>query len=362
MKCSRPISIDRNGLQPYLRAVTDETLLTPSEECILGEAIARGDRNALGRLIQANLRLVVKIAQEYVGKGVLLDDLIGEGNVGLVRAAEQFHPRYGTRFSTYASLWIKQSIRQALFDSTSMIRLPAHVQALMGKWRKAERSLGRELARTPSFSEVAQSLGLSEIQKMLMVRAKQARQFKLESAVAEETGRWSPVESCDPYGPADLAVESLDDQRLLRSRMDALDARERIILTMRFGLEDEKPMSLKEVGSRLGVSREWVRKFELRAIRKLRGELHAVPKSGSRRRTTTPSRRRAGKPAAPRARSSKQTAKSTTRRRSVAAELPRALPAPPSVPAAGAPCIWNFLWPPMIGPTASKQVDSFSNA
>ena len=173
MKCARHCSFDQNDLQSYLRSIKEVTLLTASEECVLAEAIARGDKNAFNRMIQANLRLVVKIARDFLGRGLLLDDLISEGNIGLIRAAEQFQPRYGTRFSTYASYWIKQSIRQAVSNSTSLIRLPAHVLALFGKWRKAERSLGRELARTPSFDEVALALGLSETQKMLMSRAQQ---------------------------------------------------------------------------------------------------------------------------------------------------------------------------------------------
>ena len=139
MSCSRTDSVGSNGLQSYLFAIKDETILSMSEECTLAEAVARGDKIALSRMIRANLRLVVKIAQDYAGRGLALDDLIGEGNLGLIRAAEKFEPRYGTRFSTYASYWIKQSIRLALSNSTAVIRLPAHVSNLLYKWRKAER-------------------------------------------------------------------------------------------------------------------------------------------------------------------------------------------------------------------------------
>src|SRR6185312_16527114 len=113
----------------------------------LAEAIARGDRDARTRMIRANLRLVVKIARDYVGRGLVLDDLIGEGNLGLIRAAEEYNPSFGTRFSTYASYWIKQAIRHALTNTTATIRLPAHMVGLLSKWRKAERALTREFDR-----------------------------------------------------------------------------------------------------------------------------------------------------------------------------------------------------------------------
>jgi len=160
-----------NSLQVYLREIKDESLLTAAEECELATAIARGDGDARTRMIQANLRLVVRIARDYVGRGMVFEDLIGEGNLGLIRAAEEFEPRFRTRFSTYASYWIKQSIRHALINTTSTIRLPAHMVGLLSKWRRAERALFREQGETPSFSDVATLLGLSETQKSLVASA-----------------------------------------------------------------------------------------------------------------------------------------------------------------------------------------------
>ena len=189
MKCGRPDKVDHKGLQYYLGAIKDETLLDGvRDERGLAEAIAMGDKNALTRMIEANLRLVVKIAQDYVGRGLTLDDLIGEGNVGLIRAAERFEPRFGTRFSTYASFWIKQSIRQALSNSTAMIRLPAHVLGMLGKWRKAERALARELDRAPSFNEVALALGLSETQKLHLSKAQRSSGQARESQLRRSWG------------------------------------------------------------------------------------------------------------------------------------------------------------------------------
>src|SRR5277367_226764 len=171
-ECGVPTS-----LQIYLMEIKDDALLTAAEECELADAIAQGDRDARTRMIQANLRLVVKIARDYVGRGIVLDDLIGEGNLGLIRAAEEFDPRFGTRFSTYASYWIKQAIRHALINTTSTIRLPAHMVGLLTKWRRSERELGRNLGRSPSFDEVAVSLGLTDAQKGLVEKARQARQL-----------------------------------------------------------------------------------------------------------------------------------------------------------------------------------------
>jgi len=273
MRCTRANAAGHsNSLQVYLREIRDEALLTAEEECALAEAIARGDDDARSRMIQANLRLVVKIARDYMGRGLVLEDLIGEGNVGLIRATKEFEPRFGTRFSTYASYWIKQSIRHALVNTTSTIRLPAHMVGILTKWRRAERELCREQGCTPSFAEVASFLGLSEAQKSLVAKAHQARQLKLENSVAAETGRWSPVDSSGRYESPGASLEADDERRILLNRMECLNTRERTILALRYGLEGESPLTLKEIGRRLGVTREWVRKIELRALHKLVAE------------------------------------------------------------------------------------------
>ena len=140
-----------DSLQVYLREIRNESLLSSADECFLAEAIAAGDKDARTRMIQANLRLVVKIARDYTGRGMVLEDLIGEGNIGLIRATEEFEPRFGTRFSTYAAYWIKQSIRHALINTTATIRLPAHMVGLLTKWRRGERALCRTLGRSPDI-------------------------------------------------------------------------------------------------------------------------------------------------------------------------------------------------------------------
>ena len=258
-----------DSLQVYLKEIRDESLLTAAEECSLAEAIARGDKDARSRMIQANLRLVVKIARDYMGRGMVLEDLIGEGNIGLIRATEEFEPRFGTRFSTYAAYWIKQSIRHALINTTSTIRLPAHMVGLLTKWRRSERALCRNLGRSPSFDEVASHLGLSDTQKSLVTKAHQARQLKLESSIAVGAGWRSVSGSDDRYASPDAVLEAGDEWDILWGRIACLDVRERTILVLRYGLEGESPLTLKEIGRRLGVTREWVRKIEVRAVRKL---------------------------------------------------------------------------------------------
>ncbi len=260
---------DSASLDTYLREIREDALLSAAEEHELAAAIAAGDRDARTRMIQANLRLVVKIAREYVGRGMILDDLIGEGNLGLIRATEEYDPRFGTRFSTYASYWIKQAIRHALINTTATIRLPAHMVGLLTKWRRAERSFTKEFGYPPTPEQVAVSLGLTEAQKALVEKAKRARQLRLESGGGDEAGAWSPDESAADREPPDAAIEADDERQNLLRRLERLDARERAILALRFGLEGELPLTLKEVGRRLGVTREWVRKIEIRAVRKL---------------------------------------------------------------------------------------------
>jgi RNA polymerase primary sigma factor len=325
-----------DSLQVYLREIKDESLLSASEECALAEAIARGDRDARKRMIQANLRLVVRIAREYVGRGMVFEDLIGEGNLGLIRAAEEFEPRFGTRFSTYASYWIKQSIRHALINTASTIRLPAHMVGLLSKWRRAERALGRVQGQAPSFSDVATLLGLSETQKSLVARAWKARQVRLESTMAPEPGQWSPVEEWDRYKPPEALLEADDERLTLLRRMERLDSRERTILNLRYGLDGESPLTLKEIGRRLGVTREWVRKIELRAVRKLE-ESWESSRQGRRSEPTisTNHRRSRPMPASDSDAIAPARSRDDTKSKAPLKRVVRSDPMPPAYPAAG---------------------------
>jgi RNA polymerase primary sigma factor len=270
MTCFRAKDCGGSGtLNLYLREIKDGPLLSAAEERELAGAIARGDRDARARMIQSNLRLVVKIARDYMGRGMVLEDLIGEGNLGLIRATEEFDPRFGTRFSTYASYWIKQAIRHALINTSATIRLPAHMVNLLSKWRRAERALARELGCAPTADQVAVALGLTDAQRVLVDKAQRSAHMRLEGGSGDGTCDWTSDETTEAAQAPEALLEA-DDERLdLRRRLQRLDERERAVLTLRFGLDGEVPLTLKEVGRRLGVTREWVRKIELRAVRKL---------------------------------------------------------------------------------------------
>ncbi len=294
------IRIDSKGrelgaMDLYLNQIRDDDLLTPAEESALARAIAAGDRDAWSRMIRANLRLVVRIARDYCGRGLSIEDLIGEGNLGLIRAAEEFDPSFGTRFSTYASYWIKQAIRHALTNTTATIRLPAHMVTLLSKWRKAERALGRDLGLPPTFDQVAAALNLTDAQRVLIDRARRASLLRPEGG--DDEHGWSPDSTGDDRDAPDSAMELDDERRSLRDRLDRLDDRERTIVSLRFGLDGDEPMTLKEVGRRLGVTREWVRKIEARAVKKLDvSAVEAAPAAPTRKRRRTV---RAGRPVSP---------------------------------------------------------------
>ncbi len=285
----RPSSV----LDLYLGEIRRNELLKPAEEATLAAAIARGDSAARTRMIQSNLRLVVRIARDYVNRGLSLDDLIGEGNLGLIRAAEEFDPAFGTRFSTYASYWIKQAIRHALTNTTATIRLPSHMVNLLTKWRRAERSLAREMGMAPTEEQVAVQLGLTDAQLELVRKAQLAGRLQLESNFAEEGSGWTPDDAAAEAADPGAAVEADDDRRVLERRLARLEPRERMVVALRYGLEGQAPMTLKEVGRRLGVTREWVRKIELRAVRRLEeaDSPEPVPAPGRKRRRSASAQR-----------------------------------------------------------------------
>jgi RNA polymerase primary sigma factor len=242
--------------------------LSRDEESELAARIARGDRSARDRLVQANLGLVVTIARRFVGRGLDLDDLVGEGNLGLIRAVGAFDPRFGTRFGTYAVCWIRQAIRDALVHRASTIRLPEHMVGLLAKWRRAEQAIGRELGRAPSFDEIASSLGLSDVRRTMVSRALDAGRLLQESNFRGGSGDGLSRTVMDRRARAEERLEAEEERAVAWRLMGRLDDRERTILMLRFGLEGD-PLTLEEVGRRLGVTRERVRQIEAAALRKL---------------------------------------------------------------------------------------------
>ncbi|HUT93937.1 MAG TPA: RNA polymerase sigma factor RpoD/SigA [Thermoguttaceae bacterium] len=259
----------QSPLETYLREINETPLLSPGDEQDLAVAIGEGDVQARDRMVRANLRLVVNIARGYTGKGLSLQDLIEEGNLGLLRAVEGFDPAMGTRFSTYASYWIKQSIKRALINTAKTIRIPAYMVELLSKWRRASIRLAEELGRTPSPEEVARVLGLPR--KKLPIIKKAIKIYNLTPQTDQAEAGWSLGEMVmddRARSPEDEMVEH-DNLTHVLGQLETMDQREATVLKMRFGLEDHEPRTLKEIGESLGLTRERVRQIETEALAKL---------------------------------------------------------------------------------------------
>ncbi len=256
-------------LETYLREINETALLSAADERELAGGIANGDVQSRDRMVRANLRLVVNIARGYTGKGLSLQDLIEEGNLGLLRAVEGFDPAVGTRFSTYASYWIKQSIKRALINSAKTIRIPAYMVELLSKWRRASARLTEELGRTPTPEEVARVLGLQK--KKLPIIKKAIRIYNSTPQTDQAETGWSLGEIVMDERlktPEDELVEH-DVLKHVREMLGTMDQREATVLRMRFGLDDQEPHTLKEIGESLGLTRERVRQIETEALAKL---------------------------------------------------------------------------------------------
>jgi RNA polymerase primary sigma factor len=266
------LTVERNRnvaslAQASLQNIPDRRRLSRSEERELSALIDAGDQAARNQLVQANLGLVVTIAQQFLGRGLELDDLTGEGNLGLIRAAKEFKPEFGTRFSTYAAFWIKQAIRCALINTATTIRLPSHMVRLLTKWRRAERALLKEAGRPPRFEAIASRLRLTEAQKSMVEQALVVGRLKHEGDYCGESGN-RLAEVWDRQTPSEDRAESREEWAVTARRMEYLESRERAVLALRYGLEDES-LTFQAIGRRLGLTREGVRKVELRALRKL---------------------------------------------------------------------------------------------
>ena len=260
----------------YLKEISHSPLLTAEEEVELAQRIEQGDSRALHRLVRANLRLVVSIAKNYVGRGLSLLDLIQEGNIGLMRAVQKYDWRRGFRFSTYATWWIRQAITRAIADQARTIRLPVHVSDTISRYMRASRGLLQDLGRNPSPAEVAEAMGIPAERLQDMLTASQ-KPVSLETPVGEEEedrlGDF--IRDHAARSPEEAATEQMlreDTKRFL----DSLTPRERRVIQLRFGLDDGRQRTLEEVAKEFGLSRERVRQVEAEALRKLRDSTAAL--------------------------------------------------------------------------------------
>lgn len=259
----------QSPLETYLREINETALLTADQEKDLARKIGEGSTEARDQMVRANLRLVVNIARGYTGKGLALQDLIEEGNLGLLRAVEGFDPTMNTRFSTYASYWIKQSIKRALVNTAKTIRIPAYMVELLAKWRRATNKLNDELGRPPTHEEVAKYMGLPR--KKLNIIKKAIRVYNAAPQSDQGDQGWSIDEMLmdSRSKTPDTEMVETDDLKHVMVLLEKMDKREATVLRMRFGLDDEEPKTLKEIGECLGLTRERVRQIESEALAKL---------------------------------------------------------------------------------------------
>ena len=263
-------SFSDDSVRLYLREIGRVKMIKPDEEIELARRIAKGDEEAKKKLIQANLRLVISIAKKYVNRGLPFQDLIQEGNLGLIRAAEKFDHTKGFKFSTYATWWIRQAISRGLADKSRTIRVPVHMVESINKMKKTSARLSQELGRKPTDTELASSMELPVTKVQEIIQAdREPISMEMPLNRDEETFLGDLIEDSESSRPDANTEEQLMRQDLNRM-LSQLTPRERDIMHLRYGLEDGRQRTLEEVGRLFNITRERVRQIEHKAFRKLR--------------------------------------------------------------------------------------------
>jgi RNA polymerase primary sigma factor len=269
--------MEQNTLTQYLGKIRGGRLLDAAEERELSGRAREGDKGARARLIKSNLRLVISIAKKYRGRGVLFEDLIQEGNAGLIKAVERFDPSLGNRFSTYATWWIRQAVTRAIADHARTVRLPAHVVDAVFRLRRAENALSTELGRDATEEELAIQLGTKteEVRRLREVSQPIGSVNARIGTAAEEGAEMGDLLPDERVGDDYLRVEIGQWEGTLREAVRSLPEREARILNMRHGLDGSKSRTLREVSEALGISQERARQVEIKALRTIRTGRHA---------------------------------------------------------------------------------------
>jgi RNA polymerase primary sigma factor len=271
------LAVSEDSISVFLKEIGRYKLLTGTEEIELARACQQGNVAAKKKLIQTNLRLVVSIAKRFRNRGLAFQDLIQEGSLGLIRAVEKFDPEKGYRLSTYATWWIRQAIMRALADKSRSIRIPVHMSEVMGRVRKVVRSLTEAEGQRPSLAAIAEAAGLTP-DKLEQVMTAEKTLVSLDAIVNEDNDtRLSDLIKDDRAAKPDEAASERLLAKQMKRTLDKLMPNERSVVMMRFGLGHTVPMTLDQIGLRLGLSRERVRQIEVKAIKKLRnsGDLAA---------------------------------------------------------------------------------------
>jgi RNA polymerase primary sigma factor len=262
-----------DSMTAYMRDIGQIPLINIAEECVLAAKIKAGDDEAWGKLVISNLRLVVKIAHDFKGPGLSLQDLISEGNVGLMRAAQKFDPDKGAKFSSYAAWWIKQSMRRALLEKSKCIRIPVTSAGKINKIRRARADLREKFDRDPTNFEISQKVDFSE-RVVARLSHVELRSVSLQDPISANESGW--LRDLIPDEKAPIPDQVLAEQQTadrLNRLLQELDKRERSILFMRYGLDGRPPKTLEEVSKIIGRTRERVRQIQKRALSKLRSQM-----------------------------------------------------------------------------------------
>jgi RNA polymerase primary sigma factor len=259
----------KDAIQIYLREIRKSPLLSSRQERALAKRISQGDEAARNDMIESNLRLVVKIAKKYLHRGLALSDLIAEGNIGLIKAVERFSPDRDTRFSTYATWWIKQSIERAVANQSRIVRLPVHVASDLGRLMRVAKAMKQNLGREPALDEIAEEMnvGPQEVHNLMELLRKT---YSIENSLSEDGYALLDVIRDESSDKPFSLIDQFERVTEIESWLKALSPTERRVISYRFGLGGQEAMTLDGIGKILGVTRERVRQIENKSLLKLR--------------------------------------------------------------------------------------------